>query len=64
MFRDEAIVWRCLRHENVTRFLGVASEVQPALISEWMSEETISVYLKHHPSSDRLVMVREVIKAQ
>ncbi|OCH92666.1 kinase-like protein, partial [Obba rivulosa] len=51
----EAVVWKSLRHPNVTDFFGIYhNELGLCLVSEWMPHGTVTEYLKKNPSGNRL----------
>jgi hypothetical protein len=61
-YMNEVLVWMCLRHPNVVPFVGVPVVSHfmgdVVLISEWMSEGTISSHLQRHPHKYRGKFVR------
>ena len=51
-------MWKTLRHSNVLPLMGVTmSEVQFAMISEWMVNGNINDFVRTHPDEDRLRLV-------
>lgn len=51
-------MWKSLQHRNVVRFLGVSTVMDLCLISEWMTNGTVTEFLSTHPSADRVSLVR------
>lgn len=56
-FHDEVVVWRHLKHPNITPFLGVSTSFTICLVSEWMQNGNIGGYLKHHRDVNRITLV-------
>ncbi|EMD39284.1 hypothetical protein CERSUDRAFT_152382 [Gelatoporia subvermispora B] len=57
----EAVIWKHLRHRNITRFYGISiAQTQFSLVVQWMINGTISSFLEHHPSFDRLTLILDV----
>jgi serine/threonine protein kinase len=56
-YLNEVIVWVCIRHPNVVPFVGVPRMDEVShdviLVSEWMSEGTVSSYFKRRPREHR-----------
>jgi hypothetical protein len=51
-------MWKALRHPNVLPLLGVMmTDTQFVMVSEWMSNSNITVFVKAHPDTDRLGLV-------
>ncbi|OCH93310.1 kinase-like protein [Obba rivulosa] len=60
-FYTEAILWKHLRHTNITPFHGVDNSLfSMALVSEWQPFGTVIDYLTTHPSADRLRLMIDV----
>jgi serine/threonine protein kinase len=57
-FRNEAVIWRHLRHPNIVPFLGISDLFPICIVSEWMSGGTISEFLLAHPNLNRSKHVR------
>ncbi|EMD37239.1 hypothetical protein CERSUDRAFT_123937 [Gelatoporia subvermispora B] len=57
-FCKEAVVWKCLRHFNITTFYGIDTSSKLCLVSEWMSHGSVDAYLKQNPTANRLRLVR------
>lgn len=58
LYCKEVVVWRRLSHINVLPFLGVSTTVfKLAMVSEWMSNGTITDYVEKHPEANRLRLV-------
>jgi len=52
-------IWRKLNHPNVTVFQGVNTErFQLALIYNWEENGNIMQYMRSHPNTSRLTLVR------
>ncbi|EIN05088.1 kinase-like protein [Punctularia strigosozonata HHB-11173 SS5] len=49
MLRQEALIWRSLKHPNVLPFYGVdrVSLTYPFLVSPWLRRGSLSNYMKH-----------------
>jgi serine/threonine protein kinase len=55
-----AILWSTLAHRNILPFLGIfllPPSLNPAMVSEFMSNGTLVDYLNKHPDSDRVHLV-------
>ena len=53
-----AVMWKRLRHPNVVGFLGFDSESPPfSLVYPWMSDGSLSDWLRDHPHADKLGLV-------
>ncbi|EMD33439.1 hypothetical protein CERSUDRAFT_57040, partial [Gelatoporia subvermispora B] len=60
-FHGEAIIWRHLRHPNITTFYGVDNSLFGlGLISEWMTLGTISQFLSRNPRNNRIKLLQDV----
>ncbi|OCH85353.1 kinase-like protein [Obba rivulosa] len=62
-FCQEAIIWKRLRHRNITPFHGVDSTSflpRLAMVCDWMFHGTITVYLENNQSADRLRLILDV----
>ena len=55
-FYREPVVWKRLRHPNVVPFLGVTM-TQLQLVSEWMTNGTLTEYVNMKPHVDRISLV-------
>ena len=55
-FFGEAVVWKRLRYPNVMLFLGVTT-TPLQLVSEWMSNGTLTEYVNASPGADRISLV-------
>jgi serine/threonine protein kinase len=53
-----APIWRCVRHPNITEFLGITDALPVCLVSEWMSGGSLMTYLHEHPDEHRTSFVR------
>jgi len=54
-----AVMWKRLRHPNVVNFLGFGSDYPPfSLVYPWMSNGNLSDYMREHPDTDKLGLVR------
>ena len=52
------MTWKALRHPNILPLIGVTmSEVQFAMISDWMVNGNINDFVRAHPDVDRLELV-------
>jgi len=52
------MTWKTLHHPNVLPLLGVAvTWNQFALVSEWMENGNINVFVKAHPGVNQLELV-------
>ncbi|OCH91151.1 kinase-like protein [Obba rivulosa] len=61
-FCKEAVVLNSLRHENITSFYGVETNLFPlCLVCEWMPFGTIVSYLKNQPSANRLTLLVDIV---
>ena len=57
-FCKEVVTWKILQHPNVLPLVGVMmSEVQFAMISDWMTNGNINDFVKTHPDAIRLELV-------
>ena len=53
------IIWKRLQHPNVVPFLGFGSVAPPfSLVYPWMSNGSLSEYVRQNPSADKLGLVR------
>ena len=53
------MIWNTLRHPNVLPLLGVTmTENRFVMVSEWMDNGSINVFVKAHPDMNRLKLVR------
>ncbi|OCH89378.1 kinase-like protein [Obba rivulosa] len=60
-FCKEAVVWKYLRHPNITPFYGVNTTLFPlCFVCEWMTRGTITVYLKQSPGANRIKLLTDV----
>ncbi|KAF9060402.1 hypothetical protein BDP27DRAFT_1301860 [Rhodocollybia butyracea] len=60
-FCHEALLWRQLRHPNVLPFFGVNTTLFGfCLVSPWMSNGDIVMYLKNHPDHNRRSVIMEI----
>ena len=51
-------MWKTLRHPNVLSLIGVTmTEIQFAMISEWMVNGNINDFVRTHPNEDRFKLV-------
>lgn len=63
IFCQEAIIWKRLRHANITPFYGIDETTFPsqvALVCEWMPGGTLVDYLNQHISADRLRLALDI----
>ena len=52
------MTWRGLRHPNVLPLLGVTmAEDRFVMMSDWMVNGSIEVFVRKHPEADRLKLV-------
>lgn len=51
-------MWKSLQHPNIVRFLGATTTMNLGIISEWMSNGTVTAFLSAHPDADRISLVR------
>ena len=52
-------MWRALRHPNVLPLIGVTmTDVQFAMVTEWMVNGNVSEFVKANRDVDRLGLVR------
>ena len=52
------MAWKTLRHPNILPLIGVmVSQVQFAMISDWMVNGNINDFVKAHPDANRLELV-------
>ena len=65
----EALVWNLSRHKNILPLLGVIATqginntLGPiVLITPWMSNGSLKVYLSQNPGVDKTEMVRDPVK--
>jgi len=59
-------IWKSLQHENILPFLGCvqlpdASLVSVGFVSPWMDNGNCSEFLRRHPSTDRLPLIKGII---
>ncbi|KAF8991733.1 kinase-like domain-containing protein [Cyathus striatus] len=63
-YKKEAILWSQLSHPNLLPFYGVhhlGDELgRICLVSPWMDNGNIKVYLEHFPDVNRLYLLREI----
>ncbi|EMD31965.1 hypothetical protein CERSUDRAFT_59202, partial [Gelatoporia subvermispora B] len=60
-FYGEAIIWRHLRHPNITAFYGVDTSLFAlCLISEWMPLGTIAQTLSRKPDMNRIKLLVDI----
>ncbi|EMD31999.1 hypothetical protein CERSUDRAFT_88608 [Gelatoporia subvermispora B] len=60
-FFREAVIWRHLRHRNITAFYGVDTSVfSLCLVSEWMPLGTVSQFLTSRPRTNRTKLLQDV----
>lgn len=55
------MIWRKFRHPNILPFLGICTDEfapQMALVSPWMENGNIHIFLKQNPSANRVSLVR------
>ena len=53
------MVWKTLSHPNILPLLGVTRTWNRlVLVSEWMENSNINVFVKVHPDANRLGLVR------
>ena len=52
------MTWKALRHPNVLPLIGVSmSETQFAMVSDWMVNGNINIFVKTHPNVNRIELV-------
>ena len=54
----EVVVWKWLEHDNILPFVGVTHEF--AIVSDFMENGNIMMFIAEHPGYDRLHLVSEV----
>ena len=58
MFYKEIVTWGALCHPNVLPLLGIVTDGgQLAMVSEWMTNGTISEFVGEHQDADRFKLV-------
>jgi serine/threonine protein kinase len=58
-------LWKELDHPNILPFLGVDMALRYptcCLVSPWMKNGNVLAFIKAHPDSDRLSLVRALVK--
>ncbi|KAG1887060.1 kinase-like domain-containing protein [Suillus subluteus] len=66
MFRRELGIWKRLRHSNILKFMGTASDFGPpvALVAPWMTNSTLTLFLDQNNETlmlhDRLLLLRDI----
>ena len=65
-FCQEAVVWRNVHHKNCLPFYGITNLVddgvpRTCMVSPWMTNGNLHVYLSHNPDVPRLPLVRPFI---
>jgi len=51
-------MWSALRHPNVLPLLGATTtDTRYAMVSKWMTDGNINVFMETHPDADRLGLV-------
>ncbi|KAG2074333.1 kinase-like protein [Suillus decipiens] len=69
-FRRELGIWKRLRHSNILKFMGTASDFVPsvALVAPWMSNGTLTSFLEQNNETlglhDRLLLSSSLFHAQ
>ncbi|KAF9641932.1 kinase-like protein [Thelephora ganbajun] len=58
----DAVMWKRLRHPNVTSFLGFRSDSPFSLVYLWTSDGNLSDYLREHPGVDKLGLLLGVAR--
>lgn len=54
------LIWKQLEHKNILSFLGITEmDGIPCIVSEWMENGTMDIYLKNHIDVDVLELVRD-----
>ncbi|OCH92345.1 kinase-like protein, partial [Obba rivulosa] len=64
-FCREAVIWRRLRHPNITPFHGIDDKFFPsqlALVCDWMPSGNIVEYLRMSPAANRLKLTLDMAK--
>ncbi|OCH86823.1 kinase-like protein [Obba rivulosa] len=57
----EAIVWKYLRHPNVTPFYGIDTTMFPvSFVCQWMPHDTVNAYLCERPAANRIKLLSDV----
>ncbi|OCH92339.1 kinase-like protein [Obba rivulosa] len=57
----EAVIWKHLRHPNITPFYGIdTGSFALSFVSKWMPHGTITSYLKHNATAQRLGFISDV----
>ncbi|KAG9316818.1 kinase-like domain-containing protein [Chiua virens] len=64
-FCQEAVVWRNVHHRNCLPFYGIASVEydelsRTCLVSPWMVNGNMAVYLSHNPDAPRLPLLLDI----
>ncbi|KAG2743554.1 kinase-like protein [Suillus brevipes Sb2] len=66
MFRRELGIWKRLRHSNILKFMGTASDFgdSVALVAPWMANGTLTSFLDQNNKTlrlhDRLLLLRDI----
>ncbi|KAK0447535.1 kinase-like domain-containing protein [Armillaria borealis] len=61
----EALIWRNLSHPCILPFLGITKKVfegKICLVSPWMKNRNINVFLEENPDHDRLTAILEIAR--
>ena len=59
MFYKEVVTWAALCHPNVLSLIGIVTDGgQLAMVSEWMTNGTISEFVGARKDADRFKLVR------
>ncbi|KAF9646909.1 kinase-like protein [Thelephora ganbajun] len=60
-FCKEVVIWKTLHHPNVLPLIGVTmTEKQFVMVSEWMENGNINMYVKAHTNVNRLELLGDV----
>lgn len=55
-------MWKCIRHQNIVPFHGATLDPLQ-LVSDWMEHSDLPRFLKEHPNTNHLGLVRLLFTA-
>lgn len=61
-FCKEAVTWKRLSHPNIVPFLGVTRTYPPSMVSEWMINGNVTVYVRSNQEVNRLNLLMDICK--